>query len=784
MITDQEIALWLAWEDLRKEFPNVGNAINKGTQSPWLYDDWLRIHYPGEKSWRDKKLGNVSPEAVKAVHNSIEAAIRAATPVPPAPEEEKPKPSGKVDIPTVVDTTDITFGPFHPPAAKTLVFVPTYAQAPGSALEAVLEGVRGIEGSFDVLVLENSTSDEPWEWLKNSGWAKLPNWTFAHIRFPWTSDAQFFENAVKQAHVYEWARTYFLARGYDEMLIVEHDTIPPPNVLRQLHSHGVPVVLGTYRMPPDNHIVAGFFEHSIPYRPTAQYSITILHESTIAARKLIQVDVGGVGCALIQRSVLEQIGWRAYPLVQHHCDVYFAADLRRLGIPLFLDSGVRPVHIKSGLVTYADYFRKDGERGERMYEAFGGPPDHTARYDWVQSKIPKGGAILDIGSGSGYGTNRLANVGPAIGVEIDWTPCYYARRTYPNVHFINDDWFTAKLPEHSFDAVVSFENVEHVTEGFAYVAKAWEVIKPGGVFVISTPRRGTSGSPYHLREYEYAEFRAMLETHFTVESEAWQDANEVHEGSNPNAQTFIFTCRPKAAPTRPVASIFMGVCLKHPRDAAYLQSAVRSALKQSYPWIEVVLVHNGPIPDLPKDPRLKIFPQSRTAGPGEKDMNIGAAEALAKTTGEYVLRLDHDNAYRSSTVEDRVLFMLTHPDVGMAWSDGIVIDEDGHNVGPFKTLGEFDLKRLLEGNYIDGNSVIIQGPLWRELSFDLSAWVEDWDCWLRLADKHRIVKMPGETFFYRSHLTQMTRARSGDIDESVKVTRERARRLFEGRIPA
>lgn len=664
----------------------------------------------------------------------------------------------------------------------TLVFVPTYAQQ-SWVLQEVLYAVEAVqcEGGFDVLVVENSTSEAPWEWLRQSRWAEFENWFLVRLAFPGSDDEEFFGNAVKQARVYEFARAFALARGYDKVLLVEHDVVVPPSVLQRLDRHDLPVVLGTYRMPPDHHIVAGRFDGSaVPYRqqPGMHYGTTMLTEKDIAARGLVRVDVGGVGCALIRRDVLKRVGWRAYADTTHHCDVYFAVDCMRLGIPIHLDAGVRPIHLRM-LTSIEEHWAIDNGMGERMYEPYYAPRDHVARYEWALRFVPERGSVIDVGCGSGYGSSRLAAKASVVGIEVDFSPYLYAKRHYGNVDFVNDDWFDwSSGAEHFADTIVSFENVEHVREGFAYVAKAWRLLKHGGRFVVSTPRRGTSGSPYHLREYSYAGFLAMLGTHFDVVEEAWQDSKdggEVHVGRNEAAETFIFVCQPKPASEvqRPLVSIFIGCRMKNPHDEAYLAEAVRSALDQTYPWLEVVLVHNGPVPKLPGDPRLHVVPQSRHASPWEKDMNIGAAEALGLTTGDYVLRLDHDNAYYPTTVEDRVIFMLEHPDVDMAYTDATVINDAGQPVGSWNP-SEYDYELLLRGNYIDGNAAIIKGPLWRALSFDPAAWQEDWDCWLRLGQKHRITKMQADTFHYRRHDGNMTRLSSAEITASVEATKAKA----------
>jgi SAM-dependent methyltransferase len=74
----------------------------------------------------------------------------------------------------------------------------------------------------------------------------------------------------------------------------------------------------------------------------------------------------------------------------------------------------------------------------------------------------------------------------------------------------------------SFDLITGFEVIEHLSEWRSLLAEARRMLRPEGVFLVSTPNklyytesRGTEGpNPFHTHEFEFAEFQAALAEFF------------------------------------------------------------------------------------------------------------------------------------------------------------------------------------------------------------------------------------------------------------------------------
>ncbi|MBI5709894.1 MAG: methyltransferase domain-containing protein, partial [Candidatus Eisenbacteria bacterium] len=64
----------------------------------------------------------------------------------------------------------------------------------------------------------------------------------------------------------------------------------------------------------------------------------------------------------------------------------------------------------------------------------------------------------------------------------------------------------------SFDLVVNIDNIEHVVDAGAAVREMRRVLRPGGVYAVTTPCTwpGKDVSSYHIREYSREDFEALL----------------------------------------------------------------------------------------------------------------------------------------------------------------------------------------------------------------------------------------------------------------------------------
>ncbi len=155
--------------------------------------------------------------------------------------------------------------------------------------------------------------------------------------------------------------------------------------------------------------------------------------------------------------------------------------------------------------------------------------EHYHRYAFA-CPLVKGKTVLDAASGEGYGTHLLATTAArAVGVDVDSDTIAHARRRYGAVtrgkvpEFIQASCDHLPFEDSSFDVVVSFETLEHLSAQEAMLAEFERVLKPNGFIIISTPDKAIYSdatgydNPYHVKELYRHEFQALLDEHWPAQ---------------------------------------------------------------------------------------------------------------------------------------------------------------------------------------------------------------------------------------------------------------------------
>lgn len=154
-------------------------------------------------------------------------------------------------------------------------------------------------------------------------------------------------------------------------------------------------------------------------------------------------------------------------------------------------------------------------RGESM-EA-----EHFARYRWAAQFAP-GRRVLDAGCGVGYGTVLLAQaeatkvVGVDIAADVIADACSQADMS--NIAFDCGDVTRLPYKDESFDLIVCFEVIEHLTEQDGALDEFRRILGSNGTLVLSSPNRATypPGNPHHTHEYLPDELEAALRMRFAA----------------------------------------------------------------------------------------------------------------------------------------------------------------------------------------------------------------------------------------------------------------------------
>ncbi|PIS34962.1 MAG: hypothetical protein COT36_04810 [Parcubacteria group bacterium CG08_land_8_20_14_0_20_38_56] len=156
-------------------------------------------------------------------------------------------------------------------------------------------------------------------------------------------------------------------------------------------------------------------------------------------------------------------------------------------------------------------------------------PEHIERYSFALDYV-KAKRILDIACGAGYGSALLAEkANQVVGLDIDKDSIDYAKSHYSrqNLKFIMGDAQNFNFPDSFFDAIVSFETIEHLSSPSKFLKELKKVLKPNGILILSSPDREITKeilidtsykSPFHLKEFTLKELTSLLSKFFKIES--------------------------------------------------------------------------------------------------------------------------------------------------------------------------------------------------------------------------------------------------------------------------
>lgn len=170
----------------------------------------------------------------------------------------------------------------------------------------------------------------------------------------------------------------------------------------------------------------------------------------------------------------------------------------------------------------------DWEKSKKRKESFRnwGHLGIIFRYEWAASFV-SGLRVLDIGCAVGYGPYYFAKNGAkeAVGIDNSEEAINWAKEHYksPNLKFLIGDCLNLPFKDNSFEAIVSFDLLEHITEEeqIRFISEIKRVLMSGGMAIIGTPNSEADETSlldidnvFHKRELNKGEFIDLMKKYF------------------------------------------------------------------------------------------------------------------------------------------------------------------------------------------------------------------------------------------------------------------------------
>lgn len=212
--------------------------------------------------------------------------------------------------------------------------------------------------------------------------------------------------------------------------------------------------------------------------------------------------------------------------------------------------------------------------------------------------------------------------------------------------------------------------------------------------------------------------------------------------------------------------------------AGTIAVAVRSALEQTHPALEVIVVDDGSRDDLsaalaPFGEAISVVKKPNGGGASARNAGVAAAR------GDFMAILDADDRYDRRRLEAIAGLAQARPDLDLVTTDaGFVVD--GEVVGTFlehNTFATVDQRTaIFAGCFPGGWPAVRLAPLRAIGGFDEQMRIAyDWDCWLRLLLAGSSAGIVAEPFYeYVLHGGSLASGRAASLRERV-VLLEKAR---------
>lgn len=215
--------------------------------------------------------------------------------------------------------------------------------------------------------------------------------------------------------------------------------------------------------------------------------------------------------SMTHRAIFSKFG---YDLVQcSDCDLAYIAN------------PPEPDDLAASYQHEADYHVPLTDPGSREFATMSRVA-HT-HLDFVH-RHAQGGRLLDVGCSTGLFLSAATSAGfHATGVEFSRGSATFARQHF-GLDVIDGDIHAVVASNASYDILTMFDVIEHVPDPARDMRKAWQLLKPGGLFILSTPNLDGlfpqwslkvaqqldywphPEPPHHLYQFSVATLSAML----------------------------------------------------------------------------------------------------------------------------------------------------------------------------------------------------------------------------------------------------------------------------------
>jgi glycosyltransferase involved in cell wall biosynthesis len=194
-------------------------------------------------------------------------------------------------------------------------------------------------------------------------------------------------------------------------------------------------------------------------------------------------------------------------------------------------------------------------------------------------------------------------------------------------------------------------------------------------------------------------------------------------------------------------------------QGAFVDETINSVLAQTWQDFEIIIVNDGSTDSFTvKHLQQLNFPKTQVLHTDNQGLSSARNNGIREAQGEYILPLDADDRIGPTYLEQAVRLLDADPELGIVYCKARFFGDRNSEW----QLPEYSLEEMLLNNIIFCTSFFRRAD-WEEVGgFDpamIYGW-EDYDFWLSLIERGRLVKrIPEILFYYRIRSNSMLRSK-------------------------
>lgn len=189
----------------------------------------------------------------------------------------------------------------------------------------------------------------------------------------------------------------------------------------------------------------------------------------------------------------------------------------------------------------------------------------------------------------------------------------------------------------------------------------------------------------------------------------------------------------------------------------FISKCIESLLNQSYQNIEIIYLDNASVDGSFNLAKMLLESSNIPHSIARNELSKGVSENInflfKNCSGEYFIPISSDDWLSDNSVEEKINYFIKNPEYGMVYSSCYYYFFDTKEVKICPQKSEYKqgwvLNDMLQENFIKSIGSMIKRTTIEEVGlFDENSPLEDWDMWIRIAEKFPIGYIDKELSFY------------------------------------